>query len=329
MQYAGNRRQIAGKSSANRLQIVGNSLARWRAAWRPGPNPRFSRPSPAQIRVTPVENVPATASSETTAAAVCQANSCNNHGSCISDPPSPIYCICDDGYYDGPSGYCSVSAATTAGSTVSLDAVFKDTSGSTLCSNQAAACSIAEISPSLSSSVTGKVAGLYDAATETVVLDCSVDDCTPRGTSGKVGYVTCTNVGTSCTLLVPAPMMSVSMDVTGADTPAYSKLRAYVDGKPYPRAGANTFVQSASGAYSTDLKVYSLTPGVEHTLSLVLTTDDGAPLAIKSRAFTVDFQGGCDNSCSNRRAERLQQACDRGLVRSQHRVTPPKRRAQR
>jgi hypothetical protein len=255
--------------------------------------------SPAQIRVTPVENVPATASSETTAAAVCQANSCNNHGSCISDPPSPIYCICDDGYYDGPSGYCSVSAATTAGSTVSLDAVFKDTSGSTLCSNQAAACSIAEISPSLSSSVTGKVAGLYDAATETVVLDCSVDDCTPRGTSGKVGYVTCTNVGTSCTLLVPAPMMSVSMDVTGADTPAYSKLRAYVDGKPYPRAGANTFVQSASGAYSTDLKVYSLTPGVEHTLSLVLTTDDGAPLAIKSRAFTVDFQGGCDNSCSN------------------------------
>jgi len=100
-------------------------------------------------------------------------------------------------------------------------------------------------------------------------------------------------------MLVPQPMMTVSMSVTAA--PAYSKIRAYMNGKPYPRAGANTFVKAAAGDYSTDLKVYSLPPSSkEHTLNLVLTTDTGDPLAISTRSFVVDYQGGCgvDNACS-------------------------------
>jgi len=171
--------------------------------------------------------------------------------------------------------------------------------GSTVCDNSAgepASCLVQEITPTIDSTpdAQGKVASLYTPKTETVALDCSVDACKPAGTAGEIGFVACSNTVT-CTMLVPQPMMTVTMSVVEA--PAYSKIRAYMDGKPYPRAGANTFVKAAAGSYTNTLKVYSLPPSTkEHTLNLVLTTDKGEPLAISTRSFTVEHQGGCGNN---------------------------------
>jgi hypothetical protein len=176
-----------------------------------------------------------------------------------------------------------------------------------------------QVTPDSTPTVGGKVATLYTTATEAVTLDCSLDDCTPSATgfgATNVGYVSCNPSNpTICTKLVPAPMLSISTTIK--DAPAYSKLMTYMDGKPYPRAGANTFVQTVACGGSTaancaanndcacksDLKVYTMTPGVKHTVNLVLATASGAPLAIKTRSFTVSYQGGCGsaaNDCGGR-----------------------------
>ena len=233
------------------------------------------------------------------------ADPCSNHGSCISDPPASLYCVCDDGWYDGPaitndspSGKCSVSSSLTGG-LVSMGAAFH-VDGNLNCDDtngEPVSCLIQEITPALSATpdAQGKVATLYTPQTETVTLDCSVDVCKPAGSAGTIGYVACTAANTVCTMLVPQPMMTVTMSVVAA--PAYSKIRAYMDGKPYPRAGANTFVKASAGSYANTLKVYSLPPSTKaHTLNLVLTTDKGEPLAISTRSFTVEHQGGCGNS---------------------------------
>lgn len=209
------------------------------------------------------------------------------------------------------TGIIDTSSATVDGAavlTVTWDSAITTTTSttytisSTVCADTTAACTIDEAVPDLEDApdAAGKVSALYDSRTEAVPLDCRVDDCKPSGTAGKVGYVSCTNANTQCTVLVPQPMMTVSMAVTAA--PAYSKIRAYMNGKPYPRAGANTFVNAAAGDYTTDLKVFSLPPSSkEHTLNLVLTTDSGEPLAISTRSFIVDYQGGCgvNGACSN------------------------------
>ena len=253
----------------------------------------------AAIRISPTENVPTSATVETTAASACEAadDPCNDHGSCIvdtygEDASGIARCICDDGWFNGPDGFCSVSAATSGGS-VEMDATFS-VNGGDVCVDRSVQCTIDEIVPTVSSTpdATGKVSTLYESLTEEVDLDCRVDRCQPTGTAGQAGYVSCSSANTECTILVPQPMMTVSMSVSAA--PAYSKIRAYMNGKPYPRAGANTFVKADPGDYITNLKVYSLPPSTkEHTLNLVLTTDNGDPLAISTRSFVVDYQGGC------------------------------------
>lgn len=90
----------------------------------------------------------------------------------------------------------------------------------------------------------------------------------------------------------------LTASVTVQHTPAYSKVVAYMDGSAYPRSGANTFVQqdACGGAIdfcNVELKIFTLTPGVQHTLDLVLTTAEGDPLGIKMRSFSVGYSGGC------------------------------------
>jgi hypothetical protein len=182
------------------------------------------------------------------------------------------------------------------------------------------ACAIddLQVTPDSTPTAGGKVSTLYTTATEAVTLDCSLDDCTPSPAnygSTKVGYVNCPSNPTICTKLVPAPMLTISTTIK--DAPQYSKLMTYMDGKPYPRAGANTFVQTAACGGSTagncgasndcactsELKVYTMTPGVKHTVNFVLATATGAPLAIKTRSFIVSYQGGCGsgaNDCGGR-----------------------------
>jgi hypothetical protein len=175
----------------------------------------------------------------------------------------------------------------------------------------ATSCAIEDLQVTLSSSPSseGKVSALYTSATEAVSLNCALDDCTssPSAAAGTVGYVSCESDLTTCTKLMPAPMLSVALTIK--DTPAFAKVVAYMDGQPYPRSGANSFVQTqACGSTSSstpplctaELKVYTLKPDAAHTLNLVLTTESGSPLGIKTKRFIVDYHGGCgaDGECS-------------------------------
>ena len=258
--------------------------------------------APALIRITPTENVPAAATTHTTPASTCVTEVCaavpvtGQMDSALTLQAANGHSTTND-YYAGwsivtanPAGTGTITASDTADPpeiVVSWDSAITTTAGTTykistdedVCTDPDATCTIKEIVPAVSNTpdATGKVSTLYESLTEEVELDCRVDSCKPTPdqpgypTPGQVGYVSCTSANTVCTMLVPQPMMTVSMSVTAA--PAYSKIRAYMNGKPYPRAGANTFVKAAAGDYSTDLKVYSLPPSSkEHTLNLVLTT---------------------------------------------------------
>lgn len=141
---------------------------------------------------------------------------------------------------------------------------------------------------------------LYTVLTEAHQLDCSVDNCSPRGTAGTVGYVSCaTNAvtDTACTELVTAPMMTVTANMY--DVPAYARVIAYVDGLPYPRLGTNSFtIVEAAAVASKDIKIYKLQPGQTHTLVLVLVADNGDTLSITQRSFDVTYSGGCYDASS-------------------------------
>lgn len=106
------------------------------------------------------------------------------------------------------------------------------------------------------------------------------------------------NADTACTILVPAPMLTITSNLV--NVPAYSKVITYIDGKPYPRVGANTqTIASAAAVTQATLKVYGLTPGQEHTAVVVLTTDTGKTLSIDQRTFRAEYLGGCDDTDSD------------------------------
>ena len=160
---------------------------------------------------------------------------------------------------------------------------------------------VAGFAAAASRSIAVKSNDLYTAAVENHQLDCSIDDCTPRGTAGTLGYVACAApaaADTACTMVVPAPMMTITSNLV--NVPAYSKVITYIDGKPYPRVGANSYtVAAAVAVVQASLKVYGLSPGQTHTAVVVLTTDKGKTLSIDQRSFSVDYMGGCDSTAAS------------------------------
>merc|ERR1711871_556536 len=214
-----------------------------------------------------------------TAPSCASLNNCNSNGACVVDGDN-AFCVCNTGYYGED---CSITSGldmpTTGDPTVDISGA-NSISGCT--ANQVAEvgdefCVVPEV-----------VAG----ATETITLDChtGIDDCSERGTATKVGYVDCEDDGVTCTQLMPAPMATISVDLT--NVPEYGRLHTYVDGLPYPRSGANTFTIAEGGDLTKTLKIYALTPRAKHSIMLVLTTDDGESIATVQRHFSVSYMSG-------------------------------------
>lgn len=204
---------------------------------------------------------------------------CNGNGACVVDGDT-AFCVCNTGYYGLACDTTSGLDMPTAGDPT------VDISGA----NSIGDCTadqVAEVNDEIC--VVPEVVSL---ATETLTLDCAtgLDDCTPRGTAGAVGYVVCEDDGVSCTQLMPKPMATV--DVALTNVPLYGRLHTYVDGLPYPRAGANTFTIAAGGDVSKTLKLFALTPRAKHSVMLVLTTDAGESIATVQRHFSVSYMAG-------------------------------------
>lgn len=204
---------------------------------------------------------------------------CSNNGVCVADGDS-TFCVCDTGYYGADCSTTSSVGLSSSGSPsvdISGDSSIGSCTNAEVLEEGDAFCVVPEV-------VVGQ--------TEEITLDCAtgIDDCTPRGTAGEVGYVECEADGVTCTQLMPAPMTQVTL--TLEDVPAYGRLHTYIDGLPYPRAGANTFTIAEGGDVTKNLKVYALTPRAKHSVMLVLTTDDGESIATVQRHFSVSYMAG-------------------------------------
>ena len=197
---------------------------------------------------------------------------CNGNGACVVDGDN-AFCVCNTGYYGAECATASGLDLPAAGTDPSASISVAGCSTAVL---EAGACVLDEL----------------DAATESITLDCAtgIDDCTPRGAAGVVGTVTCADDGVTCTQLMPTPMATVTATI--ANAPAYGRLHAYVDGQPYPRAGAHVFTIATEGSATKTIKVYSLAPRVKHTVMLVLTTDAGESIATAQQSFGVKYMDG-------------------------------------
>lgn len=138
---------------------------------------------------------------------------------------------------------------------------------------------------------------IYTALTEQVTLDCTKDDCTETNVGSQVstrmGEVICTDGASVCKKTVSAAMATYT--ITASNSPQWSKVMAYVDGKPYPRAGHNTFTFDTAPTSGTarTVKLYKLSTRVKHTLVVVLATSEGAILGMDKQEFEVTYTGGC------------------------------------
>ena len=269
-------------------------------------------------RGTETTNTPSLAiglSSQSSAATCVDAGIQPNAGAWTDTQASPK--ACTDYATIGGSDYCTVSGGYSDGwNRDSLGPFAKYARDGVDAREACCACgggkwSAPEVSSFTQTAGTGSTSALYTAATEAITLDCSVDDCAPSGAgdpaSGEVGYVSCANAvdaDTACSILAPAPLITVNAQLESV--PADAKLLAYVDGAPYPRVGANSFklgnrgngyVAAAAATAAKEIKIYSLTPGQEHTVVLVLMTADGQTLAISQTKFDVAFTGGCASGC--------------------------------
>ncbi len=204
---------------------------------------------------------------------------CNNNGVCVVDGNN-AFCVCNTGYYGED---CSIASGldqpTTGDPTV-------DISGA----NSIGDCTDNEVQEVGDEFCL--VPEVVSGATEAITLDCAtgIDNCKPRGTATKVGYVDCADDGVTCTQLMPAPMAKITITLT--NVPLYGRLHTYIDGLPYPRAGANTFTIAEGGDVTKVLKVYALTPRAKHSVMLVLTTDAGESIATVQRHFGVKYMAG-------------------------------------
>jgi hypothetical protein len=223
---------------------------------------------------------PPAVSADTVSTATCT-NNCNNRGACVLDGTAAL-CMCNTGFFGAACESATSAQISNAQVTVSVPG-----------------CSFGAGAPSCI--VPERPLGA--SALEYVTLDCSIENCKPRGIAGKSGYVTCETNGVTCKQLAPAPMMTV--DITVSHPPPYSRIRAYMDGLPYPRSGANTFLVGksptetpAASSAVQKLKVYTLVPRAKHTLVTVLTTDFGEPIETTTRQFSVSYISGCGKDAS-------------------------------
>jgi hypothetical protein len=204
---------------------------------------------------------------------------CSNNGACVVDGDN-AFCVCNTGYYGADCGTASgLDAPTTGDPSVDISGAnsIGDCTDNEVQEVGDEFCLVPEV-----------VAG----ATEAITLDCEtgIDNCKPRGTATKVGYVECADDGVTCTQLMPAPMAKITIALT--NVPLYGRLHTYIDGLPYPRAGANTFTIAEGGDVTKVLKVYALTPRAKHSVMLVLTTDAGESIATVQRHFGVKYMTG-------------------------------------
>ena len=228
-----------------------------------------------------------------------------------STSPNVDYCV----LYFCPTAINSDGTTSFATLSTSQAAVLAaQTCGTTVASTESA-CEQAAYpeTPSSACPPAAVLAGVTNCDSfEAVTLDCESQDCKPSTDATqayKVGYIACTNGGAVCTVNAAQPIVTIPFSVSGL--PAYAKVAAYVDGKPYPSKSSNT-MHFVSGCASADkaciaagtaafadssLKVYDLEPlgaGVKHTAVLMLMTDNGEPLGSVQTAFEVGYGGGCE-----------------------------------
>ena len=206
-------------------------------------------------------------------------NNCNSNGACVVDGDN-AFCVCNTGYYGKACATTSgLDMPTTGDPTVDIVGAnaIDGCTADQIAGVNTAKCVLPEA-----------VAG----TTEQITLDCAtgIDNCSPRGTATKVGYVSCLDDGVTCTQLMPKAMATITMSLT--NVPAYGRLHSYVDGLPYPRAGANVFTMATGGTVSKTLKIYAMAPRAKHSIMLVLTTDKGESIATVQRHFSVSYMSG-------------------------------------
>eukprot|EP01052_Picozoa_sp_SAG31_P004472 SAG31_NODE_185_length_20953_cov_17.235398_10_plen_2809_part_00 len=228
-----------------------------------------------------------------------------------STSPDVDYCVL---YYCPPSINADGTKRDTTSVSTSQLAVQAAQTCSTVSATTEAACEQSAYleTPSSACPPAAVAAGITDCdAFEAVALDCESQDCKPTADVNlayKVGYISCTNGGATCTINAAKPIISIPFSVSGL--PSYAKVAAYVDGQPYPSKSSNT-IHLVNGCVSSDaaciaagtaafadssVKIYDLEPlgpGVKHTAVLMLMTDSGEPLGSAQTSFEVGYGGGC------------------------------------